>query len=150
LFLRNTSSYPDDEVKRLVEFATKGVNMKKVCVNVKGSSHRWGGRAYSRVPSMSNAPPTARRLLSIRIGSDIGFPIGPKNYHGEGPAAANPNGRFPFYTLHNWQELLVHLAAHEARHVYQFDHRKRISEVDCERFAVKALERFRQESMIAG
>jgi hypothetical protein len=45
--------------------------------------------------------------------------------------------------------LLVHLAAHEARHVYQFDHRKRISEVDCERFAVKALKRFRQERVSA-
>jgi hypothetical protein len=150
MFLRNTSPYPDDEVRRLVEFATKGVNMKRVCVNVKGSQFRWAGRAYSRVPSISNAPPSARRLITLRLGHGMTYPIGPKNYKGESPEEANPNGRFPFYTLHNWQELLVHLASHEARHVYQFDHGKRISEVDCERFAIKALERFRQEAMIAG
>jgi hypothetical protein len=108
MFLRNTSPYPDDEVKRLVKFATKGVNMKKVCVNVKGSSHRWGGRAYGYVPSMSNAPPSAEYLISLRIGSPF-EPIPEKNYHGESPEDANPSGRFPFYRLDTWQELRVSL-----------------------------------------
>lgn len=50
----------------------------------------------------------------------------------------------PVMTMNNWQEALVALAAHEARHIHQFRNKLRISEVDCEKFAYKALCRYRE------
>lgn len=70
MFLRNTSSHPDDEVKALVNFAAEPYDLRHVCVNVKGSRHAYRGRAYSQVPrDYSNAPRTAKRLVVIAIGT---------------------------------------------------------------------------------
>lgn len=64
-----------------------------------------------------------------------------------GQAVRHPYGgkRSPHILLHNWQEALVAIAAHEARHIYQYRRKKRLSEVDCERVAAKALEIYRRE-----
>jgi hypothetical protein len=51
--------------------------------------------------------------------------------------------RAPLIEVHDWREALVVVASHEARHVHQFRHGKPRSEVDAERFAAKALERYR-------
>lgn len=140
--VRNTSPYPDEEVRELIAFATRGVNMSRVCVNVKGSRHAFGGRAYARVPEVSNAPPSARYLIVIRLG-DQPEDHAPTNYYAQTEEEANPNGRFPFYQCRCWRERLVTLAAHESKHIDQFRHRRPCSEVKAEQFAVKALERFR-------
>ncbi len=59
-WIRNNSHLPDDEVRELIKFATKGVDMRRVCINIKsGNGKRYGGRAYDGIPSISNAP---RRL----------------------------------------------------------------------------------------
>ena len=146
-WVRNNSHLPDDEVRELIEFATKGVNMGHVCVNVKPArGKRWGGRAYLEVPSISDAPPTAKYLITLKIGPGVKYPTPALNYNHKAPHEVGPRNRFPFVVHDSWQELFVHLAAHEARHVHQFRHGKRHSEIDTERFAVKALERYREEN----
>lgn len=147
--LRNTSAYPTDEVRELVEFATRGINMSRVCVNVKGTSKRWGGTAYNGIPGISNAPASADYLVTLRIAPDLVLPVGPINYNWKGPDEVGPGNRYPFFTYRTWQEVIIHLAAHEARHIHQFRHGKRCSEVDCERFAEAAILRYRKQAVHA-
>lgn len=52
----------------------------------------------------------------------------------------------PLITVNNWREGMVVIAAHEARHIHQYRHGKPASEVDCERFAAEALDRYRAEA----
>jgi hypothetical protein len=144
-WVRNTSKYPDHEVRELVAFATRGVNMSRVCVNVKGG-RGLGGRAYMGVPAISNAPPTAQYLMTVKLGNGVAFPLGPRNYNGQAPHEVGPRNRFPFFTYADWREWLVHTAAHEARHIHQYRHGIRRSEVDCEWFAEKALTRYRKDA----
>src|SRR3954471_16414885 len=143
-WIRNTSRYLDDEVTSLVLSATRGVDMSRVCVNVKGG-HGLTARAYDGVPSISNAPRTARYLVTIKVGNGVRFPVGPHNRNGKAPNEVGPRNRFPFFTYADWREWLVAAAAHEAQHIHQYRHGMRRSEVDCECFAEKALTRYRSE-----
>jgi hypothetical protein len=143
-WIRNTSRYLDDEVRKLVQFATRGIDMNRVCVNVKGG-HGLSARAYDGVPSISNAPRRARYLVTIKVGNDVRFPVGPRNRNGKTPDQVGPRNRFPFFTYADWREWLVSAAAHEAWHIHQYRHGERRSEVDCERFAQNALVRYRSE-----
>ena len=141
-WIRNTSRHPDDEVRELVRFATRGTNMDRVCVNVKGG-HGLSARAYDGVPSISNAPRRARYLVTIKIGNGVRYPVGPHNRNGKAPHEVGPRNRFPFFTYADWREWLVAAAAHEARHIHQYRCGERRSELDCERFAEQALTRYR-------
>lgn len=58
-------------------------------------------------------------------------------------AGATHHGRWPIYYVLDWREGLIHLAAHELRHVAQFANGRRRSEVDCETFALARLLAFR-------
>ena len=96
-WIRNTSGHPDDEVRELVRFATRGINMDRVCVNVKGG-HGLSARAYDGVPSISNAPHRARYLVTIKIGNCVSYPVGPRNRNGKAPHEVGPRNQFPFFT----------------------------------------------------
>lgn len=175
--LRNTSRYPDAEVRRLVDLATKGVNMSGVAVHVKNSRYAYAGRAYQGVPSCSPASRSARvmYLVTVRIGAPGRFPTtnmrtvrrwvdvsddearaDPANcafmwserrgsFARRQIVERHPYGgkRSPLLELADWREALVAVAAHEARHIHQYRHAKRRSEVDCERFAAKRLAVYR-------
>jgi hypothetical protein len=141
-WIRNTSRHPDDEVRELVRFATRGIDMKRVCVNVKGG-RGLSARAYDGVPSISNAPRRALYLVTIKIGNGVRYPLGPHNRNGRSPAEVGPRNQFPFFTYADWREWLVAAAAHEARHIHQYRDGDRRSELDCERFAENALMRYR-------
>lgn len=142
MWVRNTSRHPHVRVEELVCFATRDVDMRKVCVNVKNGE--LAGGAYNGVPEISNAPDGAEYLITLRLGrGDERWPLGPVNYHFKAPHETGPRNRFPFFVCHDWEEWLVKLAAHESRHIEQFRARVRCSEIDCERFALQALERFR-------
>jgi hypothetical protein len=142
MWVRNTSRYPDERVRELVKFATRDVDMDRVCVNVKNGG--LGGGAYNGVPDISNAPRKAKFLVTLRLGrGDEQWPLGPVNYHFRAPGETGPRNRFPFFVCHDWQEWLVKLAAHEARHIAQFRAREVCSELSCERFALGVLEQFR-------
>jgi hypothetical protein len=144
MWIRNTSRYPDRQVDQLVRFATADVDMTNVCVNVRNGE--LAGGAYNGVPEISNAPGEAEYLIALRIGTGRErWPLGPVNYHFKTPAEVGPRNRFPFYTCNDWREWLVKLAAHEARHIRQFREDAVCSEIECERFAVSVLLRFRGE-----
>lgn len=133
MWIRNTSVYPDDEVKRLVKQATKNYDMRHVCVNVKGAKHGCRGMAYPQVPTISNAPPTADYLITIGIAPKIEEMV--HNNH--------TVNRRPVYKTKDWRELLVVIAAHEACHIVQFRENLRRSEVRCEYAARYALSHYR-------
>ena len=141
-WIRNTSRHPDDEVRELVEFATRGIDMDRVCVNVKGG-HGLSARAYDGVPSISNAPRRARYLVTIKVGNGVSYPVGPLNRNGKRPDEVGPRNRFPFFTYADWREWLVAAAAHEARHIHQYRNGEPRSELECEHFAESALARYR-------
>jgi len=141
-WIRNTSRYPDTRVRRLVHFAADGVDMDRVCVNVKNGA--LGGGAYNGVPEISNAPRAADYLVTLRLGNGRErWPLGPVNYHFKRPDETGPRNRFPFFVCHDWEEWLVKLAAHEVMHIEQFKNGLTCSEISCERFAVAKLDEFR-------
>jgi hypothetical protein len=143
VWIRNTSRFPDAEVTECVEFAVRGIDMRRVCVNVKNGG--LGGAAYNGVPEISNAPRAARYLVTLRLGrGDERWPLGPVNYHFRAPHETGPRNRFPFFVCHDWREWLVKLAAHEAKHIEQFRRRATCSELRCEEFALRRLEEFRR------
>jgi hypothetical protein len=143
MWIRNTSRRPDRRVEQLVRFAVSEVDMRKVCVNVKNGA--LGGGAYDGIPEISNAPSRAKYLVTLRLGSGRErWPLGPVNYHFKGPHEVGPRNRFPFFVCRDWEEWLVKLAAHEARHIDQFRNGLSRSEIDCERFAVAKLAEFRR------
>jgi hypothetical protein len=142
MWIRNTSRHGHARVQELVRFATEGVDMSDVCVNVKNGE--LAGSAYNGVPEVSNAPRRASYLVTLRLGrGDERWPLGPVNYHFERPHETGPRNRFPFFSCRDWEEWLVKLAAHEAKHIEQFRRRERCSEIACELFAVARLEHFR-------
>lgn len=51
--------------------------------------------------------------------------------------------RSPLIEMHTWQECLVALAAHEARHIAQFRAHARQSEAACEQYAAARLAHYR-------
>jgi len=120
--------------------------MNRVCVNVKGG-RGLSARAYDGVPSISNAPRSARYLVTIKIGTGVRFPVGPYNRNGKRPDQVGPRNRFPFFTYADWREWLVSAAAHEAWHIHQYRNGGSRSEVDCERFAEEALIRYRSQDL---
>src|SRR5690348_9908001 len=148
-WIRNTSRYPDARVRRLVQFAAEGIDMDRVCVNVKNGA--LGGGAYNGVPEISNAPRASDYLVTLRLGNGRErWPLGPVNYHFKRPEEAGPRNRFPFFVCHDWEEWLVKLTAHEAMHIEQFKQDLTCSEIACERFAVAKLEEFRSLRAPAG
>jgi len=142
VWIRNTSRYRDDEVRECVAFAVRDLDMRRVCVNVKNGA--LGGAAYNGVPEISNAPRSARYLVTLRLGRGRErWPLGPINYHFQAPHETGPRNRFPFFVCDDWREWLVKLAAHEAKHIEQFRARVMCSEISCERFAIERLEQWR-------
>jgi hypothetical protein len=71
-------------------------------------------------------------VMLFQVGEEVRHPYGGK--------------RAPLIVCRDWREALVAVAAHEARHIQQYQRNKPRSEVDCERFAAKALDRYRAET----
>lgn len=76
MHLKITANYPHEEIISLVEFAAKNskADLGDVAVNVKNCSSAYAGMAYEKVPRISNAPPEAKRLVTLRIGPHYKFP----------------------------------------------------------------------------
>jgi hypothetical protein len=145
LVIRNTSRYPDDEVKRLVRFGLSKIDTRGVCVNVKNSSSARRGSAYSRVPSISNAPPSSKYLITIGVGPPDKFPFEDGAYvKRNGEHVKRRGGRWPEETLRDWREALVNVAAHEGLHIEQLREGLPRSEVRCCHFAVATQRRYRE------
>lgn len=86
--IRNTSHYPDAEVRSLVNFAAGHIDTSDVAINVKNSSRAYAGRAYQEIPYQS---PYARKrmyrgkklryLVVVRIGKPEKFPVNSGTKH---------------------------------------------------------------------
>lgn len=74
MLLKNTSRYETVEIRRLLEFAAVDRDLRGVAVHVKNSKHAYAGMAYERVPRIANAPSSAQRLVTLRIGAPGKFP----------------------------------------------------------------------------
>lgn len=71
MIIRAKTKFPNDELKELIKFVAQHTyaNTKRVCINVRNlTTGGVGGRAYSCVPYMSNAPKMSKYLVTIRIG----------------------------------------------------------------------------------
>lgn len=136
MIVRNTSSYPTEEVKKLVAFAAKGFNDSKVCINVKNNSRSYAGRAYRGIPSVSNAPSSSDYLVVVRIGKPDKFPCDDYYSH-------KKYKRLTPFSMDTWQEALVTVTAHELTHIQQFKRRRPCSEVEASKKAYKKLLEFR-------
>jgi len=138
MFLRNTSQYPNDEVRKLVDFARHGFNDKRVCINVKNcKTRRYGGTAYWCIPHISNAPKSARYLITVRVGKPKDFPC--TNF---GSYRYKTVTEFKF---NSWQECLVAVLAHELTHIRQYRCQKPRSEVECMKNEHKKLLAYRNQ-----
>lgn len=123
--------------KRFVEGAPCRPSAHKV---VTPRLRNFSGRAYGGVPSVANVANGTKWLVTLTIPTrpqDATFPY-VWHYHTRAKTAGE-------IELQSWQEQLVHLAAHEHRHVVQFARNLPGSEVDAETYAHSVVRRFRQE-----
>lgn len=137
MIMRNTSKYDTKEVRLLVDFASRGFNTSKVCINVKSSKKAYYGRAYRGVPYISNAPTSADYLVVVRIGNPDKFPV--KEYYSNVKYK-----RLIPVTFETWQEALVCVTAHELAHIQQYKQHKPCSEVKASQKGYKKLMEYRQ------
>jgi hypothetical protein len=75
VFLKNTSRYPDDQVRRLLDYASEGFDLRRIAVHLKNSKHAYAGMAYEKVPRIANAASSAKHLVTLRIGPPDKFPV---------------------------------------------------------------------------
>lgn len=106
--------------------------------------HAWSGYAYHGVPSIANVARTTGVLVTLTIPAD---PRTDLRYPREESDPRLKTG--PTYTLTCWQDKLVHIAAHEARHTWQWRNAKKgKQELDAERWAAKVLAGFQAEAAV--
>jgi len=76
MLLTNTSRYPHDEVRALVEFGMDGIDHSALAVRVKNSRRAYRGRAYDGIPALSplRDEPAVKRLVTLGIGAPDEFP----------------------------------------------------------------------------
>jgi hypothetical protein len=154
----NETSYPDDEVKALVEFGLREIDVRRtgLLALVKHARREYSGTFYDY---MGNGIPlwaykrmtrNERFLIVLRIGPPEGFPITPFRRNGI------------IHDARSWQEALVGIAAHEglhAEHAYDRAYRERARlasgrrrrigmqrvEPKCEAFEARMIHRYREE-----
>jgi hypothetical protein len=100
----------------------------------------FSGRAYRGVPRVGRVAPGVAYLVTLLMPASADAPTArgyPYSWRYARFRRAEP------ITLRSWQEDLVHLAAHEARHIHQYRFRLSASELDAERWAAGRLEVWR-------
>jgi hypothetical protein len=102
-------------------------------------TYAFSGRAYPRLPDMARVADGVRYLVTLTMPAD-------PTTTGDSYPRLSHYGRYktaPAIVVADWREELVHLAAHEARHTYQFRHGLSHSEIDAERWAHSRLTAWR-------
>ena len=88
------------------------------------------GLAYDGIPRLARTEPDARYLVTVKL-----------------PASPDREGDYPLRSVYrksvpveltSWQHNLLHVAAHEACHIWQFEHGLARSEVEAERWGIEA------------
>jgi len=145
LLVKNTSPYPIIQVRSLLHFAFIDVLHAGVEVHVKGSSRSYRGRAYDGIPRIANVDDSARFLVTIGLSRTMsGLPLQVN------PGTKLLQRKYPEgIPVDDWEDVLVYVAAHEARHIWQFQARRQgkkmaLSEVDADTFAINQLNEWRR------
>jgi hypothetical protein len=143
--VKNTSQYPTAQIKQLMKFAAHGIHDSHVEVHVKGSSNGLRGYAYSGVPGIANVYNDVEYLITIRIPPDSNQL--PKKALSKVKRIQRlwPNA----IPLEDWRDCLLLVAAHEFRHVWQYQRTRRSGqrgkgEYDAEKFAMTRLNEYRR------
>ena len=135
----STSPFPTKETLKLVRFAFSELDSDvDVAVWLKACyTATYRGRAWNGVPAISrfHSAKACRYLVTLGVNEDNIYPY--ECGHAE------VMKRAPAIEVGSWRELLIVVAAHEARHIRQFKLRKPHSEVDCEQFALRMLMKHR-------
>ena len=117
-----------------------GIDTSGVEVHVRparNSHQSFCGRAYAGRPARARLDPETVYLVVLFLPRHLRNRAYPKTYRYPRLKTA------PLITVDDWRERLVALAGHEACHIRQFRERLRCSEVEAERWALRALERYR-------
>lgn len=138
--IENTSRYSNAEVKYLVNFAAKCVGRKQLG-RIRGVEvrNRNNGRAFSGHAWWSG-------YVVVSVGAPDCFPRVIDRRRSKERYSA-----WPTYTMENWRECIVGVAAHEFGHLEQFQRSRRIgkyvefSQIECEQEAKRAIEAFRKD-----
>jgi hypothetical protein len=145
LLVKNTSPYPTIQVESLLHFAFVDVLHSGVEVHVKGSSRSYRGRAYDGIPRIANVDDSARFLVTIGLSrTRRGLPLRVN------PGTKRLQQQYPDgIPVNDWEDVLVYVAGHEARHIWQFQARRQskmvaLSEVDADTFAIYQLNEWRR------
>lgn len=163
--IRNESKYATKVVEDLIKFACKGINMSKVLVLVYDYKGAYRGYAYRGAPKRFN-PGHAKHVVRLHVGASDKFPtdnittrtrwkLMPSSIFNGPEVRKKVTEQVPYggcfsvkITMNDWMECLVAIAAHEAKHIYQFKNGKRCMEARAEKHALKRLEAFREAQAV--
>ena len=101
----------------------------------------WSARSYDGVPGIARVTRGTQYLVTFNIPAD------PRRLTRYPVEHQDPRLKTsPVVTFRTWREQLLHIAAHEARHIHQFRHGLSRSELDAERWAAAQLHAFCMQS----
>lgn len=171
ILVRNETEYPDREVRDIVLRELRSVELRGhgVLVDVKYTTQTkrrvaasqgdeyWlnphSGEAYDYVPGdmLPYRGPRVRFAVKLRIADPYSgaFPMRRAAWRYGWEDTPRKRGEFPLFQCRTWQEALVEIAAHEARHLEDYAwHRPagnggRQAELTCELHAAKQLTHYR-------
>ena len=124
-----TANYPESDVREILLFAAKHVELNHAAlrVKVKNSTGTFRGMAYRVAYTSADYNAGAKGLVTLGIGTPDKFPFTSRSC-GE---------------LRDWKEALVFLAAHEFSHQVDFKSGKKSSEVTANRDGRTAVAAYR-------
>jgi hypothetical protein len=170
LRLRNTTNFPDSQVMKIVRFCMSDLSFDVLDFDITLSKYRrvFKGKCYTRGCWMHKADPT-KPLVTVRLTpKENAFPYWVDYSYSTVDAVANNRTRWlssaaSVRSAGNWgyishwllsrEECLVHLLAHEIRHVWQINHKerwmrgsrgKKFSERDADAFAIRIVRAWRR------
>lgn len=145
--LENTNRhFTDKQIKEIIRFV-KPSNVSRFTIHVKNSKlNHWGGYCYTHGCSYG---PSQGPLITVRVGPHHNLrPFGRQAHHVPGR-----KGYLPF-TVFSHEELMVHIIAHELRHLWQkkikrgyrvWGARGQYSERDADAYAIRMTRKWRRE-----
>lgn len=144
--IKNSSSYATAEIEPLLKFAARGIKDSGVEVHIQDTrAGSYSGWAANHIPDSVDCAATSRYVVMLRFGEWTGQMkrINPQ---------ATVRRRYPDgVKFETWQDMVVYVAAHEFRHIWQYQRTERTGkrgkrEADAEKFAVRRLNEWREET----
>jgi hypothetical protein len=153
----NYTKLPDKALAELLAFASRGVRDDGVELHVKNEPRAPHGWCYAPPPKVSRVAMTTRALITLHLPSTPDSPLWPKRWWTH---VKRVERIYPERPLDGWRDCVVALGAHEFRHVWQYDRRRRWrdrnivawsrgerptgkKEYDAEQFAIRRLSEYR-------